>query len=103
MHSPKTLTGEALAFWKAHAPGLKKARKLTQNSVYSFVLLCQTWDQLQQLVATVPGADHYREMGQLHALRKDYFQLAREFGLLPLRPKASDDEPDDEEADKFGL
>jgi phage terminase small subunit len=103
MHSPKTLTGEALEFWKAHAPGLKKTRKLSKSSAYSFVLLCQTWDQLQQLVSTKPGADNYREMGQLHALRKDYFQLAREFGLLPTRPKADDADGDDEPTDRFGI
>lgn len=104
MQTPKSLKSEALEFWKAHARDLKRRGILTANSRYSFLLLCQTWQKMQQLMQVEPGADAFREMQQLGKLHGLYQNLAKQFGLLPAQAKRDKmDAPADEAPDDFGL
>lgn len=104
MRTPKGLKNQALQFWKDHARDLRRRGILTANSRCSFVLLCQTWGKVQQLMELEPGADAFREMQQLGKLHGLYQSLAKQFGLLPAQAKRDKlDTPAEEAADEFGL
>lgn len=104
MRKPFPLENEGLRFWKAHAKDLENRGILTQNSRYSFGLLCQTWGIIQTLIALPPGAEAFREMAQLGKLHGLYQNLAKQFGLLPASARRDKlDAPPPEAADEFGL
>jgi len=104
MHRPKCLENQAAEFWEAHARDLKRRGILTPNSRYSFLLLCQTWGKVQQLMKLEPGADAFREMQQLGKLHGLFQNLAKQFGLLPAQARRDKlDAPAEEAPDDFGL
>lgn len=102
MKPPIELSGEALAYWKAHSRKLKDAGILTDRDVHSFALLCRIWGMLQAL-DTEPGNENYRAMIQFTNLSKQYAALAKQFGLLPRDRKAANMELESKATDEFGL
>lgn len=101
---PGKLCVEGLDFWEAHAADLERRGILTMHSRYSFKLLCQTWGQVQRLMAVQAGPDSYREMAQLGKLHGLYQNLAKQFGLLPAAAKRDKfDQAQPEAEDEFGL
>jgi len=104
-HSPPfPLSATARDFWDRHNGRLRAAGVLTDADVESFLLLCQVWGKLQALDAVAPGPERYREMIQYTNLSKQYFTLARQFGLLPRERKAAKMETEPAKAkDEFGF
>jgi phage terminase small subunit len=93
MEPPIPLTGQALGFWTRHADRLADAGILSDRSLDSFVLLCQTWSMVQTLASFEPGSTNFREMVQFNQANKNYQALAKQFGLLPRDARASKMEP----------
>lgn len=81
MKVPK-LKGEALAYWKRHAPILEENGRLTDSTRDSFTLLCRIWATLHDL-DTAPGEEQFRSMTQFDKLLNRYQQYASKFGVIP--------------------
>jgi phage terminase small subunit len=100
---PIKLDQEALKLWNRHSIRLKQAGILSDRSIESFLLLCQTWGMLQTLMEYQPGGANFREMTQLNQLHKNYQALARQFGLLPAAARAAkmEEQPPKPKAGEF--
>lgn len=105
----------AVAFWNDHAPILAGDGRLRRELVESFGILCrlhadivQLQDQLAAegfITATDKGQAASPVARLLRDARRDFVQLAREFGMtaaaaarLPQEPAANASEEDDETA-----
>jgi phage terminase small subunit len=99
---PKSLTGEALAFWQRHARPLWEANILTERDIDSFALLCRVWGVMNEMDIST-GNENFRIMIQFTNLLKQYQALAKQFGLLPRERKIANMVMDTEEVDEYGL
>jgi phage terminase small subunit len=98
MHPPKTLTGEALQFWRRNARKCEKIGTLTPLDRDAFVLLCEAWAKLQE-VKDDPARTH-----QWVCVAKQVATLTKAFGLTrESRKKLGIQEPEQQERDEFGL
>jgi P27 family predicted phage terminase small subunit len=112
---PAWLAGPAADFWQAHAPGLSAAGRLTQDQAETFGILCQLAVDCQQLAAQVAaeGWVTATDKGQaispvarlLRDSRRDFVNLAREFGMtaaaaarIPQEPDSGEEEGSEEAA-----
>ncbi len=98
MRAPKTLTGEALEFWKRNAPLCERMGTLTSADRDSFLILCSAWSRLQECISSSAPTHDYV------CLAKQYKQLADAFGLTPAARKKLKIEPQQQEAEnEYGL
>ena len=93
---PKTLTADALEFWKRNAPTLTRAGLLTDADKDSFLLLCKVWGRL--IEAEQSNLDAIKFV----ALAKQFQNLAKSFGLTPEARKRLKINLDVKQTDEFG-
>lgn len=82
MRCPVKLEGEAKAFWDANQLRLEKEGVLSNNSLHSFLVLCQLW----QVIRTTDPTDP-KSLLRWTSSVKQYNAYAKEFGLLPWSAK----------------
>lgn len=97
MRPPKTLKGEALAYWKRNAPLCEKMGTLTKADTDSFTLLCAVWARL--VMAEAEGAGSI----EFVCLAKQYQNLSKPFGLDPISRKKLNVTTHEETPDEFGI
>ena len=107
----------AAALWKAHADTLAAAGRLRPEHADSFALLCHLHDNCHQLreqlaaegwiTATKSGQAASPVAKLLRDARRDFVQLAREFGLTPAAetrfPPEGKNDGEEEDDDKKAL
>lgn len=96
---PTYLSGEAKRFWQVHAKRLYLGGMLTEADVESFVLLCEIWAMIRGCNPEEDSREAIRYIG----LVKQYFQISRQFGMMPKDRKQSKIETTKQEEDEFGL
>ena len=98
MHPPKSLSGEALEFWRRNAKNCIRLGTLTDLDKDAFVLLCEAWAKLQAV------KDDEKKTHQWVCVAKQVASLTKAFGLTrESRRKLGIQEPEQQEKDEFGL
>lgn len=77
MRIPKTLTGEAKAFWQRNAPGMVEDGRLTDATCEGFVLLCEMYQEFRQ------GQTDGIDANKIVALYKQVSNGMSAYGMTP--------------------
>jgi len=94
---PSWLKNEAADFWRRNAPQLIAQEILTELSVDTFAQLCETW----RLMRTTNPATDSKEAMKYNGFAKQFFQLSKQFGLLPRDSKKAQMTKEETLADKL--
>jgi phage terminase small subunit len=89
---PSWLEGEAISFWDRNVKHLQESGMLSEKDIDTFAMLCDIYGEYR---ACDPRKDS-KEAIRYSAMTKQYFQFAKQFGLLPVARKKSklEHEPD---------